>query len=145
MLIVPSISDVPDPRDPAVEDRPKFGSDEELSQRTLCLCFVVVLGWSILCLACDFPPYDHPTLFSRNCPGTALLGRLLDLTGPQHPASSTTELRDISSRGNASVLEIVNGEDPKWCARRRIIILLIVIGLFLVLVKILLYSKLVAF
>ena len=59
------------------------------------------------------------------------------------------QLSDVSARGNASMLEIVNGEDPKWCARPRIIImivLLIVVGLFPMLVKILCkYSKLVAF
>ena len=58
-------------------------------------------------------------------------------------------LRDVSARGNASVLEIVNGEDSKWCARPRIIImivLLIAVGLSPVLVKILHeYTKPVAF
>jgi hypothetical protein len=59
------------------------------------------------------------------------------------------QLRDVSARGNASVLEIVNGEDPKWCALPRIIImivLLIIVGLSPMLVKTLCkYSKLVAF
>ena len=42
------------------------------------------------------------------------------------------QLGDVSARGNASVVEIVNGEDPKWCARPCIIImivLLIVVGI----------------
>ena len=57
--------------------------------------------------------------------------------------------RDVSTRSNASVLEIVNGEDLKRRARLRVIIvtvLLIVVGLLPALVKILReYSMLVAF
>jgi hypothetical protein len=56
--------------------------------------------------------------------------------------------RDVSTRSNASVLEIVNGEDLKRRARVRVIIVtvLIVVGLLPALVKILReYSKLVAF
>ncbi len=57
--------------------------------------------------------------------------------------------RDISTQSNASVLEIVNGEDLKWRARLRVIIvtvLLILVGLLPALFKILReYSQLVAF
>ena len=53
--MVPPISDVPsDPRDPAAEDARKFPSDEELSQRTLWLCFVVVLVGPYLALPVRF-------------------------------------------------------------------------------------------
>ena len=52
-----------DPRDLATENVHKFPSDEELSQRTLWLCFVMGLVWSTLGFACALPFYDLPTLF----------------------------------------------------------------------------------
>ena len=65
--MVPSISNTPsDPNDPASEDARKFPSDEELSQRTLWLCFVMVLGWSILGLVGALPLYRlHGFMASR--------------------------------------------------------------------------------
>ena len=65
-----------DPRDPATEYVHKFPLDEELSQRTLWLCFVVGLVWSTLGLACALPFYDRPTLFGRNSYPATLLGQL---------------------------------------------------------------------
>jgi hypothetical protein len=150
--MMPSISNVPsDPRDPAAEDARKFPSDEELSQRTLWLCFVVVLGWSILGLACALPLYiiSLPCLAETAPPPRYLGGysTLQDLSIMR--VLQLFDNRDVSTRSNASVLEIVNGEDLKWRARLRVIIvtvLLIVVGLFPALVKILReYSKLVAF
>jgi calcium permeable stress-gated cation channel len=150
--MIPSISNVPsDPRDPAAEDARKFPSDEELSQRTLWLCFVVVLGWSILGLVGALPLY----LISLPCVAESA-------PGPRYSGGYSTlqdlsilrvlqlfDNRDISTRSNARVLEIVNGEDLKSRARVRIIVvtaLLIVVGLFPALVKILReYSKLIAF
>ncbi|KAN0102356.1 hypothetical protein V8E52_012028 [Russula decolorans] len=152
IAMVPSISDVPsDPRDPAAEDGRKFPSDEELSQRTLWLCFLVVLGWSILGLACALPLYtiSLPCLAETAPPPRYLGGysTLQDLSIMR--VLQLFDNRDVSTRRNASVLEIVNGEDLKWRARLRVIIvtvLLIVVGLFPALVMILReYSKLVVF
>lgn len=150
--MVPSISDVPsDPRDPAAEDARKFPSDEELSQRTLWLCFIVVLGWSILGLACALPLYliSLPCL-AESAPPPRYLGgfsTLQDLSVLR--VLQLFDNRNVSTRNNASVLEIVNGEDLKRRARVRVIIvtvLLIVVGLLPALVKILReYSMLVAF
>jgi hypothetical protein len=148
----PSISNVPsDPRDPAAEDPRKFPSDEELSQRTLWVCFVVVLGWSVLGLVGALPLY----LISLPC--------LAETAPPPHYLGGYSTLqdlsilrvlqlfdnRDISTRSNASVLEIVNGKDLKSRARVRIIVLtvlLIAVGLIPALVKILReYGTLISF
>jgi calcium permeable stress-gated cation channel len=149
--MIPSISDVPsDPHDPAAEDGSKFPSDEELSQRTLWLCFVIVLGWSILGLTCALPLYliSLPCL-AETAPAPRYLGgysTLQDLSIMR--VLQLFDNRDVSTQSNG-VHEIVNGEDLKSRARVRIIIvtaLLIVVGLLPALVKILReYSKLVAF
>ncbi len=68
---------------------------------------------------------------------------------PSDPRDPAAEDAHKFPSDEASVLEIVNGEDLKWRARLRVIIvtvLLIVVGLFPALVKILReYSRLVAF
>lgn len=149
--MVPPISNVPsDPSDPAAEDARKFPSDEELSQRTLWLCFVVVLGWSILGLACALPLYiiSLPCLAETAPPPLHLGGysTLQDLSILR--VLQLFDNRDVSTQSNASVLEIVNGEDLKRRARVRVIVVtvLVVVGLLPALVKILReYSKLVSF
>jgi hypothetical protein len=149
--MVPSISGVPsDPSDPAAEDARKFPSDEELSQRTLWLCFVIVLGWSILGLACALPLYiiSLPCLAETATPPRYLGGysTLQDLSILR--VLQLFDNRDISTQSNSSVLEIVNGKDLKRRARVRVIIVtvLIVVGLLPALFKILReYNKLFAF
>lgn len=150
--MIPSISDVPsDPSDPAAEDARKFPSDEELSQRTLWTCFVIVLGWSILGLAGALPLYliSLPCL-AETAPAPRYLGgysTLQDLSILR--VLQLFDNRDVSTRSNASVFEIVNGKDLKSRARIRVIVLtalVIVVGVVPALVKILReYGKLVAF
>ncbi|KAI9444620.1 hypothetical protein H4582DRAFT_2108489 [Lactarius indigo] len=150
--MIPSISGVPsDPSDPAATDARKFPSDEELSQRTLWFCFLMVLGWSILGLAGALPLYiiSMPCL-SDTAPTPRFLGgysTLLDLSLMR--VLQLFDNREISTPNNAAVLEVINGHDLKWRARLRVIILtalLIVVGLLPALVKILReYGKLLAF
>lgn len=138
--MVPSISKVPsDPGDPAAADARTFPSDEELSQRTLWCCFLVVLGWSILGLIGALPLY----MISVPC--------LAETAPPPHFLGRYSTLQDLSV---LRVLQLfdnrnVNGQDLKSRARVRAIILsglLIGVGLVPALVKILHeYSKLVAF
>ena len=150
--MIPSISNVPsDPQDPAAEDARRFPSDEELSQRTLWVCFVVVLGLSILGLAGALPLYliSLPCL-AETAPAPRYLGGysiLQDLSILR--VLQLFDNREISTRSNDNVFEIVNGKDLKDRARVRVIVvtgLLIAVGLVPALAKILReYCKLVAF
>lgn len=150
--MVPSISGIPsDPSDPGAADARKFPSDEELSQRTLWCCFVMVLGWTILGLAGALPLYiiSMPCI-ADTAPTPRYLGgysTLLDLSLMR--VLQLFDNREVSTPRNATVLEVINGQDLKWRARVRVIILtglLIVIGLIPALVKILReYGKLLAF
>ena len=150
--MVPSISGVPsDPSDPAAADARNFPSDEELSQRTLWFCFVIVLGWSILGLAGALPLYiiSMPCI-ADSAPAPRFLGgysTLLDLSLMR--VLQLFDNREVSTSSSAVVREVINGHDFKSRARLRVIILtalLIVIGLIPALVKILReYGKLLAF
>ncbi|KAH9178520.1 hypothetical protein EDB89DRAFT_1926998 [Lactarius sanguifluus] len=150
--MIPSISGVPsDPHEPGAADARKFPSDEELSQRTLWFCFLIVLGWSILGLVGALPLYiiSMPCL-ADTAPTPRFLGgysTLLDLSLMR--VLQLFDDREISTPNNAAVLEVVNGRDLEWRARLRVIILtalLIVVGLIPALVKILReYGKLLAF
>jgi calcium permeable stress-gated cation channel len=152
--MVPSISNVPsDPNDPAAEDARRFPSDEELSQRTLWLCFLMVLGWSILGLVGAIPLYtlSVPCLAETGQPPRFLGGysTLQDLSLLR--VLQLLDNRDIftGTSSNSTVLTVVNGQDLKWRGRLRVIILtalLVVLGLIPALVKILReYGKLLAF
>jgi hypothetical protein len=151
--MVPSISNVPsDPNDPAAEDPRRFPSDEELSQRTLWLCFVIVLGWSILGLLGAIPLYtiSLPCLAETGLPPRFLGGysTLQDLSLLR--VLQILDNRDISTGTSSStrVLTVVNGQDLKWRGRVRVIILtaLLVVCLIPALVKILReYGRLLAF
>jgi len=150
--MVPSISNTPsDPNDPAHEDARKFPSDEELSQRTLWLCFVMVLGWSILGLIAALPLYtiSVPCL-AVTAPAPRYMGgysTLQDLSVLR--VLELLDDRNVSTSINTTVREVVNGQDLRWRGRLRIIILaalLVFVGLVPALIKILReYSKLVAF
>ena len=150
--MVPSISGVPsDPSEPAAADARNFPSDEELSQRTLWFCFLIVLGWTILGIVGALPLY----IISMPCvadtaPAPLFLGgysTLLDLSLMR--VLQLFDNREVSTSTNAAVREVINGHDLKSRARLRIIILtalLIVIGVIPALVKILReYAKLLAF
>ncbi|KAI0003860.1 hypothetical protein BJV74DRAFT_812109 [Russula compacta] len=140
--MVPSLSNVPsDPGDPAAADARTFPSDEELSQRTLWCCFLVVLGWSILGLIGALPLYmiSVPCLAST-APPPHFLGRYSTLQD-----LSVLRVLQLFDKSNINV----NGQDLKSRARVRAIVLtglLIGLGLVPALAKILHeYSKLVAF
>ncbi len=157
--MVPSLSNVPsDPNDPASEDARRFPSDEELSQRTLWLCFLIVLGWSILGLAAGLP------LYTISIPCVAETGVAPRFLGGYSTLQDLSVLRvlqlldnrDVSTSSDTTVLQVVNGQDLRlngqdlmWRGRVRIIVLtvlLVVLGLVPALVKILHeYGKLVAF
>jgi hypothetical protein len=151
--MVPSISNVPsDSDDPAAEDPRSFPSDEELSQRTLWLCFVMVFGWSILGLVGAIPLYtiSIPCLAYTGQPPRFLGGysTLQDLSLLR--VLQILDNRDISTGASSTgVLTVVNGQDLKWRGRIRVIILtalLVFVGLIPALVKILReYGKLLAF
>ncbi|KAI0308375.1 hypothetical protein B0F90DRAFT_1807574 [Multifurca ochricompacta] len=150
--MVPSISNAPtDPGESALADTRGFPSDEELSQRTLWFCFLMVLGWSILGLAAVLPLYiiSIPCI-AETAPTPRYLGgysTLQDLSLLR--VLLLLDNREVSTSSNTRVLEVVNGQDLKWRARVRIIIvaaLLVVVGILPALVKILReYSKLIAF
>jgi hypothetical protein len=150
--MVPSLSNVPsDPNDPASEDARRFPSDEELSQRTLWLCFLIVLGWSILGLAAGLPLYtiSIPCLAKTGVAPRFLGGysTLQDLSVLR--VLQLLDNRNVSTSSNVNGDSRLNGQDLKWRGRVRIIVLtvlLVVLGLVPALVKILYeYGKLVAF
>jgi hypothetical protein len=150
--MIPSISGVPsDPSDRAAADARNFPSDEELSQRTLWYCFLMVLGWTFLGLAGALPLYTiSMPCVADTAPAPRFLGgysTLLDLSLMR--VLQLFDNRDISTSSNAAVREVINGHDYKSRARVRVIILtalLIVIGVIPALVKILReYGKLLAF
>jgi hypothetical protein len=151
--MVPSISGCPsDPSEPAAADARNFPSDEELSQRTLWFCFVIVLGWSILGLLGALPLYTiSMPCIADTAPAPRFLGgypTLLDLSLMR--VLDLFDNRDVSTSSNAvGGGEVINGHDLKSRARLRIIILtalLIALGLIPALVKILReYGKLLAF
>ncbi|KAI0041903.1 hypothetical protein FA95DRAFT_1610643, partial [Auriscalpium vulgare] len=142
--LVPSISrDTSDAGQSAAADARIFPSDEELTQRTLWFCFLMVAGWSIVGLAGALPLYlvDTPCLSnSANAPryigvystlqDMSLL-RLLQLLDNKDIATSASV--DLHVRA------LVNGTDVTWRTRVRIIILtvlLIVLGIWPALWKI---------
>jgi hypothetical protein len=129
-----------------------------LSQRTLWLCFLIVLGWSILGLAAGLP------LYTISIPCVAETGVAPRFLGGYSTLQDLSVLRvlqlldnrDVSTSSNTNVFEVVNGQDLrlngqdlKWRGRVRIIVLtvlLVVLGLVPALVKILReYGKLLAF
>jgi hypothetical protein len=134
-----------------MEDPRRFPSDEELSQRTLWLCFLVVLGWTILGLVGALP------LYMISVPCIAETGPAPHFMGGYSTLQDLSVLRvlqlfdnrNVSTSGYSRVLEVVNGQDLKPRARTRVIILtvlLIVIGIVPALIKILReYAQLVAF
>ncbi|KAK7680543.1 hypothetical protein QCA50_016324 [Cerrena zonata] len=152
---VPLVPAVPDDisnagRSPAV-DAELFPSDEQLSQRTLWVCFLVVLGWSVLALAGLLPLYmvDTPCM--------------ADSAGPSRFTGAYSVLQDMSllrlirllddtsvnANSNFVIREIVNGKDYASNARIRIIVLTvlaIVLGVLPVLWKIIReFDRLVAY
>ncbi|EIN13844.1 hypothetical protein PUNSTDRAFT_95208 [Punctularia strigosozonata HHB-11173 SS5] len=148
--LVPEIEpDVSDAGRSVARDAALFPSDEQLTQRSLWVAFLIVLGWSILALAGALPLY----LVNTNClahtaprkAGTGVystlqdlsLVRLLQLYAEEHNDNHSGLLRRASSSSGLSN------------ARIRIIVLtvlVIVLGVLPALWKILReYTKLVAY
>lgn len=125
-------------------DAELFPSDELLMQRTLWVCFLIVLGWSILALAGLLPLYmvSMPCLANSAQP-SAFTGvysvlqdmsllRLLHLLDNTNVNTSTVRLSLLSR-------EVVDGHDYAPMVRTRVIILTvlaIVLGVLPVLWKI---------
>ncbi|CAL1693980.1 unnamed protein product [Somion occarium] len=140
-LVPPVPDDVSEAGRSPTTDAELFPSDEALSQRTLWVCFVVVLGWTILALAGLLPLY----MVSTPC--------LAESADPSRFSGAYSVLQDMSllrlirlldnenvnSNNNFVIREIVNGKDYAPNARIRIIILTvlaIVLGVIPVLWKI---------
>ncbi|KAI0275250.1 hypothetical protein BC834DRAFT_815275 [Gloeopeniophorella convolvens] len=146
--MVPSIShDASDAGRSPADDARIFPSDEELSQRTLWHCLLMVLGWSVVGLAGALPLYivGIPCI-AETAPAPRLGGHYAVL----QDLSVVRVLQLLDNRDvDTSVREIVNGHDLKWRARVRLIIvsgLLVVVGVLPALVKLLReYGKLLAF
>ncbi|KAG1749760.1 uncharacterized protein EDB91DRAFT_1046857 [Suillus paluster] len=123
---VPSTpSDVSDAGRSAPVDARLFPSDEELSQRTLWTCLIIVLGWSLVGLGGALPLYlvSTPCLahsisdprfngIYSTIQDLSLLRLLQQLENSPDPTNTTY-----------SVLDVVNGEDQASNARLRIVIL----------------------
>lgn len=150
--LVPSISDdISNAGISAAVDAELFPSDEQLSQRTLWICFLVVLGWSILALAGLLPLYMVETPCLANSAGPSRF------TGAYSVLQDMSLLRLIRLLDNTSVntssdfviRAIVNGKDYASNARTRVIILTvlsIVLGVLPVLWKIIReFDRLVAY
>ncbi|KAI0686067.1 hypothetical protein BC835DRAFT_1408645 [Cytidiella melzeri] len=151
-LIPPIPGDVSDAGKNVATDSELFPSDEALSQRALWICFLMILGWTILGLAAFLPLYmvDTPCV-AHSTPAPRFTGaysvlqdlsllrllRLLD-NGSSAQTSSAFVLR-----------ETVDGEDRAPTARTRVIIatvLAIVLGVLPVLWKVVReFNRLVAY
>ncbi|RPD82440.1 hypothetical protein L226DRAFT_528605 [Lentinus tigrinus ALCF2SS1-7] len=145
--IVPSLpSDVSDAGRSSSKDAELFPSDEQLSQRVLWICTLIVAGWTVLALAGFLPLYMVSTpCLAHSAPTPQFTGaysalqdlsllRLLQLLDPDQVTTTAGFSTLLSSR------EIVDGKDAAPNARIRIIIatvLAIVLGLLPVLWKIL--------
>ncbi len=144
--LVPSLpSDVSDAGRSPAKDADLFPSDEQLSQRVLWICTLIVAAWTILALGGFLPLYmvSTPCIADSTSPArfTGVYSVLQDLSLLRllHLLDAgqvtTTDLRVL-----LSAREIVNGTDAAPHARIRIIIataLAIVVGLLPVLWKIL--------
>ncbi|KAI0698409.1 hypothetical protein C8T65DRAFT_660659 [Cerioporus squamosus] len=137
--LVPSLpSDVSDAGRSPSKDAELFPSDEQLSQRVLWICTLIVAGWTVLALAGFLPLYMVSTpCLAHSAPSPHFTGvysvlqdlsllRLLQLLDAGQ-ITTTADFRTLlSSR------EIVDGKDAAPNARIRIIIatvLAIVLGL----------------
>ncbi|TFY74538.1 hypothetical protein EWM64_g9475 [Hericium alpestre] len=108
-----------------------FPSDEELSQRTLWFCFVIVAWWSIVGLAGALPVYlvTTPCIAQSALPpqlsGTystlqdLSLLRLLQLLDSRNITTSASTAADARA--------VLNGTDVFWRTRIRVIILIVLL------------------
>ncbi|KAH8099276.1 hypothetical protein BXZ70DRAFT_289357 [Cristinia sonorae] len=142
--LVPSVpTDVDDAGKSTGKDAQLFPSDELLMQRTLWVCFLIVLGWSVLALVGLLPVYTVST------PCLATSASPASFTGAYSVLQDLSLLRLLQLLDNISVStstqsalisrEVIDGHDYAPAARTRVIILTvlaIVLGLLPVLWKI---------
>lgn len=143
--MVPSLpSDVSDAGRSPAKDAALFPSDEQLSQRVLWVCTLIVAGWTVLALAGFLPLYlvSTPCLARSATPShyTGVYSVLQDLSLLR--LLELLDDRQISTTGTSalSTRAIVDGRDLAPNTRTRVIIatvLAIVLGLLPVLWKIL--------
>jgi hypothetical protein len=142
-LVPPVPEDVSNAGRNAAHDAELFPSDEQLSQRTLWVAFLIVLGWSVLALAGALPLYLINTPCNADMPNSAVYG------GGYSTLTNLSLLRllrlfdtgTISTKNLATVIRRAPGpsSDP-YRARVRIIvltILTIVLGILPALRKVL--------
>ncbi|TCD68080.1 hypothetical protein EIP91_011533 [Steccherinum ochraceum] len=143
--IVPSVpTDVDDTGKSVEKDAELFPSDEQLMQRTLWVCLLIAMGWSLLALAGLLPLYTVST------PCLAHSANPASFTGVYSVLQDLSLLRLLQLLDNSSVTttsgtvlvsrEIVDGHDYAPTVRTRVIILTvlaIVLGLLPMLWKVL--------
>ena len=152
-LIPPVPTDVDDTGRSMEKDAELFPSDELLMQRTLFVCFLIVLGWSVLSLAGLLPLYmvSTPCLAHSRGPSafTGAYSILQDLSLLRLLQLLDNTSVEVTTSSGLSVREVLNGHDYAPTARTRVIILTalaIVLGLLPVLWKIIReFNRLVAF
>ncbi|KAI0785000.1 hypothetical protein C8Q75DRAFT_777072 [Abortiporus biennis] len=154
-LVPPVPSDVSDTGKSAAKDAELYPSDEQLSQRTLWICLLIVLGWAILSLLGFLPLYMVSTpCLAQSIQPSRFTGaysslqdmsilRLLQLLDNSSTTRSSNIVLPLESR------EIVDGKDYGSIAKSRLIIVTvfaIVLALLPVLWKILReFNRLVAY
>ncbi|KAG2159608.1 uncharacterized protein EDB93DRAFT_1236924 [Suillus bovinus] len=126
-LVPPIPSDIPDTGRSARVDARLFPSDEELSQRTLWTCLIIVLGWSLVGLVGALPIYlvSMPCLaYSAGDPEfTGVYSTIQDLSLLR--LLQSLEANSTSTNTAYSVLDLFNSDDEVSKARLRIVILAI--------------------
>lgn len=126
-LVPPTPSDVPDAGRSALVDDRLFPSDEELSQRTLWTCLIIVLGWSLVGLGGALPIYLVSTPCLAHSAGdpnfTGVYSTIQDLSLLR--LLQLLEASSASTNTTHSVLDVFNSDNQASKARLRIVILAI--------------------
>ncbi|KAG1757825.1 hypothetical protein EDB19DRAFT_1659240 [Suillus lakei] len=126
-LVPPTPSDVSDAGKSAPLDARLFPSDEELSQRTLWTCLIIVLGWSLVGLGGALPIYLVSTPCLAHSAGdpnfTGVYSTIQDLSLLR--LLQLLENSSVSTNTAYSVLDVFSDDNQTSKARLRIVILVI--------------------
>ncbi|KAG2358227.1 hypothetical protein BDR07DRAFT_1418255 [Suillus spraguei] len=126
-LVPPTPSDVSNAGRSAPVDARLFPSDEELSQRTLWTCLIIVLGWSLVGLGGALPIYLVSTPCLAHSAGnpnfTGVYSTIQDLSLLR--LLQLLEANSASANTTYSALDALNGDNQASKARLRIVILAI--------------------
>jgi len=133
-LVPDTPEDVSDVGRSAAGDVELFPSDEQLSQRALWICFLIVLGWSFLGLAGALPLYlvDTPCLADQG--SQSVYGGSFSAL---HDLSLLRLLRFIDNGANVSTTNLISiqkradGDDPQNIRPRIIVLTVLTIVLAL--------------